>query len=116
MGRLPDTCNTSECSYIQEGGKREGCPNFVQLWFTPLEGGQPYLTNDCAPKRTVFMIMDLVNSNIGLQKANEEMRNYAQKDLMALKYLVQTVMQVDIDNVIPIETMAVKAKKISGGE
>jgi iron-sulfur cluster repair protein YtfE (RIC family) len=51
------------------------CPNYVEGWWTPKEGGRPVLIKDCAPKRIFLMLQDIHNRLEGLQKAQEQQRN-----------------------------------------
>jgi hypothetical protein len=54
------------------------CPNYIETWWTPNKIGgesQPTLVCDCAPKRTLMMIQDLHNRLVGVEKAQEELRN-----------------------------------------
>ena len=55
---------------------KEGkCPNYIESWWTPKEGGQPILIQDCAPKRTLIMVQDLYNKFETLQKEMDSVRN-----------------------------------------
>jgi hypothetical protein len=50
------------------------CPNFVQsIWIS--EKGEHKLVNDCAPRRLTLMMQQVIQSNLALQKSNEELRN-----------------------------------------
>lgn len=54
------------------------CPNYIETWWTPNKIGgesQPVLVCDCAPKRTLMMIQDLHNRLVGVEKAQEDLRN-----------------------------------------
>lgn len=88
---MEETCKPENCiihSYL--GGKPEQCPNFQETWWEP-EKGQPVLLKDCAPRRTMLMIQELYNRQIGLQKAQEQQRNESTKLLGAMNVIVKTI-------------------------
>lgn len=49
------------------------CPFFQKFGWSG-EGGI-YETKDCSPRRTAFMVQDLYNRLVGVQKASEQERN-----------------------------------------
>lgn len=75
---MQDTCDPRKCSFLKKVLKEkspEGCPNYIESLWTKVGESQPIIVRDCAPKRTVLICQDLVNSNLGMQKAHEQMRN-----------------------------------------
>lgn len=68
------TCKKGDCTFWD---KKKGCPLMVQTAWQPAlpQGGKPEFLDDCAPRRTMFMVQDLYNRLIGTQQAVEEMRN-----------------------------------------
>jgi len=77
---MENTCNEKNCKFHELiGGDPEQCPNFVESWWTPKDGGQPRLVRDCAPKRTMLMVQEHYNRLIGLQEAQEQQRNESAK-------------------------------------
>jgi len=80
---MQETCNPDKCKLFQLlGGNPEECPNYVVSWWTPQDGlkkGQPIVVKDCAPKRTLLMIQELMNMNVALQRAEEQQRNESKK-------------------------------------
>jgi hypothetical protein len=71
---MENTCDFEKCYFAQLLDNVEQCPNYVEGWWTPLEG-KPQLYKDCAPKRTQLMVQELYNRLTGLQKASEQERN-----------------------------------------
>ena len=73
---MTNTCHFSKCVMAKRFKikKAEECPNFVSSWWTQDEG-KPVLIEDCAPQRTMFMVQDLHNRLIGVQKSQEQQRN-----------------------------------------
>jgi len=51
------------------------CSNYIEAWWTDENNKQQKIMQDCAPRRTLWMVQDLFNRQIGLQKAQEEQRN-----------------------------------------
>lgn len=80
---MQETCDPEKCKlYLLLGGDPSECPNFVESWWTPQDGlkkGAPVMIKDCAPKRTLLMIQELMNMNVSLQKAQEQQRNESNK-------------------------------------
>lgn len=86
---MEGTCETLNCALFNLlGGKPEQCPNFIEtVWVS--DKGEKKLVRDCAPKRTLLMVQDLYNRQVGLQKAQEEMRNSFQYTGEALTRFVK---------------------------
>lgn len=72
---MEGTCNPDKCKlHTLLGGEKDECPNYVKgFWKSTL--GAVKEIDDCAPKRTLLMIQELFNRQIGLQSATEEQRN-----------------------------------------
>jgi len=75
------TCHTG-CKYWKK--YKENCPHFFKTTWTPSDGAQPYQIDDCAPKRSVLLTMDLNNRLLGFQKAAEEDRNLQNNNIKLL--------------------------------
>lgn len=72
------TCDFKTCAFRKfvKFTKPEQCFNFMQNWFNPdEEHKEPYLVNDCAPRRQVLMQMQYYNRSVAVQQANEKQRN-----------------------------------------
>jgi len=107
---MRDTCDPKKCAFLRKVLKEKnpaGCPNYIESFWTKTGESQPILVKDCAPRRTVLMCQELVNSNIGLQQANEKMRNKAGRVLDVLEGAMQRTSLQDVDSPI---------KQIEGGE
>jgi len=70
---MQDTCIKEKCRDWGDGT----CPLMMETWWTPPanQPGQPVLVTDCAPKRTMLMVQELSNRLLGVEKAQEELRN-----------------------------------------
>jgi len=85
---MQDTCNPKKCVFLKKVLKErnpEGCPNYIESLWTKLGESQPIVVRDCAPKRTVLICQDLINSNLGMQQAHEQMRNRSDSVLMLVE-------------------------------
>ena len=67
------------------------CPNYIEGWWKPTEG-TPVLIFDCAPKRTLFMVQELISRQIGVEKSLEEQRN---SNITVVEVFKQTAMPVN---------------------
>jgi len=91
---MEGTCKSESCKLFDLlGGTIEQCPNFVQSMWTPKEGGQPVLVKDCAPIRTMLMVQQLMNQQIGLQQAQEQQRNESHSIISMVKEAVEKKIQ-----------------------
>lgn len=89
---MKDTCDPANCSFLKKVLKEEtpeGCPNYIESWWTKVGEEQPILVKDCAPKRMVLMCQEVVNANLRLQQANEQMRNESHRIISNFDLLVQ---------------------------
>jgi len=66
------TCD-KKCVYWEEYGER--CPFFIRSGWKDESTGQAKLIEDCAPKRSMLLLMEMSNKMLGLQKSNEQQRN-----------------------------------------
>ena len=71
---MDDTC-FHECHLWKK--YKENCPNFVRTGWRDESTGVVKDVNDCAPKRTMFLLMDVSNMVVGLQQASNQERNAA---------------------------------------
>lgn len=72
---MEDTCKP-DCKIYKKLKLKsiEECPNHLRsTWVNDKD--ETRLTNDCAPIRTCLMLTELYNRIIGIQKAQEELRN-----------------------------------------
>ncbi len=69
------TCFPDNCAWHKIiGGTKEECPHYMQTtWMN--EKGEIAVVDDCTPRRTLILIQELVQSNIGVQQSNEQLRN-----------------------------------------
>ncbi|MHC4757101.1 MAG: hypothetical protein ACYTE8_00430 [Planctomycetota bacterium] len=89
---LEDTCNT-DCPFWKK--YKERCPNFLKTTWSPHDTqGTPVLMNDCAPKRSVLMQMEVTNRVLGLQKDVEEDRNAQRANLLAMAEMARQGMEI----------------------
>ena len=63
---------TCELCWMMKQGR---CPNYLESWWTPKDGGTPILVKDCAPKRSLVMLQELSNRVESLQKELNQVRN-----------------------------------------
>jgi len=73
MRNLKDTCNYGECYFGQLLDSLDHCPFFQKFGWQGENG--VYETKDCSPRRNAFMVQELFNRLIGVQKASEQERN-----------------------------------------
>jgi len=73
---MQDTCKQGDCKIYKKLKLKsiEECPNHIKNTWNN-DKGETKLTNDCAPIRTCLMFTELYNRVIGIQKAQEELRN-----------------------------------------
>jgi len=71
---MENTCN-KDCHLWKK--YKEKCPNYIRSGWKPENSTEIKYIEDCAPKRTMLMIQELYNRLIGVEKAQEEMRNEA---------------------------------------
>lgn len=89
---LVDTCH-DKCPFWKK--YKENCPHFLKTTWTPHDSaGTPVIMNDCAPKRSVLMQMELTNRVLGLQHDVEEERNALHANLMVLAQMAQAPIDV----------------------
>lgn len=86
MEHVQPTCREKECSHWSKGK----CPFSFETWWKPLEG-QPKLIRDCAPIRTMIMVQELYNKQIGMQAALESQRNEAVKIFDTFKNIARQI-------------------------
>lgn len=72
---------TCDKCWMMKDGK---CPNLIETWWTP-HGGKPELVVDCAPRRTVLMLQELVNRVDSLHTAQDVQRDVSLKVIYTLK-------------------------------
>ena len=84
---LKNTCNKEKCYWWLEHG--EYCVNFVQMNWRKENSNQIYTTDDCAPKRTAYMLQEIFPRLIGLQQASEQERNESKKLVGGMMKIVQ---------------------------
>ncbi len=77
---MENTCNYPDCGFAKfhKFKKPDQCPNYLENWFrtnAPGADQTPKLVRDCAPRRTLIMIQELYNRDIGVQQALEQQRN-----------------------------------------
>nr|HPL68292.1 hypothetical protein [Smithellaceae bacterium] len=77
---MENTCHFPHCEFARfhKFKKAEQCCNFKETFFTSNAPGAdqtPKVYRDCAPVRTLLMIQDLYNRDIGVQQALEQQRN-----------------------------------------
>jgi len=85
---MQGTCNPKKCAFLKKVLKEknpEGCPNYIESLWTRIGENQPIVIKDCAPRRTVLICQDLINSNLGMQQAHEQMRNRSDSVLMLVE-------------------------------
>ena len=103
------TCHT-ECKYWKK--YKENCPHFFKTTWTPSDGAQPYQINDCAPKRSVLLTMDLNSRLLGFQQACEEERNTQMNNIkLLLAHIDQVTSQLETVDV-PKLTMEAEVLQI----
>jgi hypothetical protein len=82
---MNDTCNFEICALRKKLKIKNSweCPNYIEMTWKTLKDGheETKTTKDCAPKRTVCSINDILARILTLQKSDEESRNVA-VDLM----------------------------------
>lgn len=88
---MEDTHCGENCPYKKMGFEK--CPNEMETWWQPSEGGEPKLVKDCAPKRTVLMLQQLTNRVFGLQKQQVECSNHAQGVVNEIKKIYQNTVE-----------------------
>jgi len=71
---MEDTCNP-KCHKWKKFKKN--CPFYLETTWIKEGENVPQIAHDCAPKRTVFMLMDLIPRVDAAQKASEQSRNRA---------------------------------------
>jgi len=74
---MQDTCDFPSCAVAKRlRFKSAGqCFNNVQNVWLDSKTGQKKEISDCAPKRTMMMVMDLSNRLTGVQQSQEQQRN-----------------------------------------
>lgn len=76
---MENTCQFEKCAFAKRLKLRSAqeCNNYIESWWTQKDE-KPVLISDCAPKRTMLMVMDLNNRLIGVQQSQEQQRNALQ--------------------------------------
>jgi len=72
------TCIGSKCPNYDPNCKGN-CPNYMETVWINEQSSKPKILEDCAPKRSVFMLMEMYNHIMGLKKYSCETRNVLQK-------------------------------------
>ena len=74
---MKDTCGIKSCAMAKKLGIKQPnqCPNYTETVWTNNETNETTHMVDCAPKRTLLMVMDLSNRLMGVQQAQEQQRN-----------------------------------------
>lgn len=106
---MQGTCDPKKCAFLRKVLKEKdpaGCPNYIESFWLKTGESQPTLVRDCAPRRTLLICQELINSNIGLQQANEKMRNKAGRVLDVLEEAMQSA---------SLQNGPLPAKQIEGG-
>jgi hypothetical protein len=80
MARREDTCRKSCPFWIRY---KDGCPHYVEGKWESYEGGEEYITKDCAPKRTMILTQQMYDHVIGTRRDYNQMRN-AQVEVLKL--------------------------------
>jgi hypothetical protein len=89
------TCN-KKCPFWKK--YKEKCPNFIATTWRPSGGGQPLTVNDCSPKRTTLMLMDVLERLDGFHTASNKERN---RQNCNIKLLVSHIGQMNEDSEMP---------------
>jgi hypothetical protein len=91
---MKDTCDSENCGWLKFiGGRAEDCPNFVLTVWHSEEDKETKSVRDCAPRRTLLVVMDMLSSNIATRQSNEELRNKNEKTLLVLRSIIQQAQQ-----------------------
>jgi hypothetical protein len=98
---LNSTCLKEKCPYwdIYE----DKCPFYIETMWSPQEGGQPTVMEDCSPKRTVLVVMDIMNRLVGVQQANEQQRNKTEDLLNVMLNVIVKPPLMPVITVAPTE-------------
>lgn len=95
-----DTCDP-KCPHWRKW--KEKCPHYMYTGWRAAEGGQPVYLNDCAPKRSVLMQMELHAKIDGYHESVSSERkkhNETIKLLLAhIGQLTDNVPQIEVENV-----------------
>ena len=98
---MENTCNFDKCKFGRKHfEKAEECFNYRETWWTPGDKSAPVMVSDCCPIRTMIMVQDLFNRQIGLQEAQEQQRNQAVRVMDFADGIVQYIRE-KIDNEHP---------------
>jgi len=99
---MKDTCLCEKCPLWKKYYSRKNgqcCPNYIETSWTSREDNQPVLIKDCAPKRSVLMMMDMQNRLFGTQQAAEQARNKSEKvsqELLAFTNIIRKASNANI--------------------
>ena len=94
MEHVQPTCREKDC-HLWNKGK---CPFSLETWWKPLEG-QPKLIRDCAMIRSLLMIQELYNRQIGLQAALESQRNEAVKIFDTFRNIAERIQHRQVEEI-----------------
>lgn len=68
---MESTCIKEECKYWDKGA----CPNYIQTTWINEQDNTPKIVEDCAPQRTVRMLMDMHSHLMGYKQYACQTRN-----------------------------------------
>ena len=99
------TCIGEKCPNYCPNCK-ENCPNYIETVWINEQNSKPIILEDCAPKRTIFMLMEMHNHLMGFKQYACETRNILQKlnndtrEFMALQdgsrnYLSEAILRLE---------------------
>lgn len=92
---VTDTCIKDECFMAGLTGDFTKCPNYLANVFQNVRESQPVMVHDCAPKRTLLMVQELFNRQIGLQAAVEQTRNKNDNILKVFQVILEKAIDRD---------------------
>ena len=65
MEDVKGTCVKEDCQSWKENGNK--CPHYMETVWVNESNGVPKILEDCAPRRTVLMLMDMHNQLAGIK-------------------------------------------------
>jgi hypothetical protein len=69
---MESTC-TKDCKFWKK--YKDKCPFYIQTTWSKDGEPTPRVVEDCTPKRSMILIMEMSNRFLGLQQATEQERN-----------------------------------------
>lgn len=69
------TCKREKCPKWDNNFVDGNCPNFMYTTWVNKEESMPKVLDDCAPQRTVLMLMDMHNHIMGMKEYASQTRN-----------------------------------------